>query len=133
LDSSLLTKDDFWRNHDHVNWFDYLFLIWWILTPDQRFSAIPKFAVKAGVLPEAEPKANDNKVIILDAMFPGGLGGPSVVFAGGANQNIDQSNSSARLELEYATYERNLSSLDNQLRKPGGLSRLARSYGGLPI
>jgi hypothetical protein len=123
LDTQALATTDSWLKYDNDNWFDYLFVIWWILTYEQKFSEIPDFASGR------QPPQGVN----FDAMFPGSLGGPSLVLAGGPNQNIDQSNSSARLELEYATYERNLSSLDNQLGRPGGLIRLARSYGGLPI
>ena len=123
LDPQVMAGNDFWLNYDDDNWFDYLFVIWWVLTYEQKFSEIADFA--SGRYPP--PGVN------FDAMFLGGLGGASIVLAGGPNQNIDQSNSSARLELEYATYERNLSSLDNQLGRPGGPMRLSRSYGGLPL
>ncbi|HKG31363.1 MAG TPA: hypothetical protein VKA91_08830, partial [Nitrososphaeraceae archaeon] len=131
----------FWSFYDDDNWFDYLFIIWWILTSEQKFSEIPDFASRresVRLVPPGQPIPRPYPPpsppnIVFDAMFPGSLGGPSVVLAGGPNQNIDQSNSSARLELEYATFERNLSSLDNQLGRPGGLIRLARSYGGLSI
>ena len=62
----------FWSFYDNDNWFDYLFIIWWILTHEQKLSEIPDFASRreARRLDQTPGRSYPPAGINFDAMFP---------------------------------------------------------------